>query len=370
MKKIFNDVYRGKKVLVTGHTGFKGSWLSLWLTSLGADVTGISAYLPSSPCNFEVLGLDKKMKNYKNDIRELGKIQKIFDKTKPEIVFHLAAQAIVKNAHEFPKNTFDTNIGGTTNILECIRNTSSIKAAVIITSDKCYQNLEWPWGYRETDRLGGDDPYSASKACAEIVCNAYIKSYFSKRAKKYFPRISTTRAGNVIGGGDWAKDRIIPDCIRALAIGREINIRNPKATRPWQHVFEPLSGYLWVGASLLESDTYHGHAFNFGPDAKVNQSVKELINLIIELWGKGSWKKENDAKIIKENILLKLCCDKALHYLKWHSILSFYDSVRMTAEWYKSYYDGKVDMYQFSLSQISYFIAEAENQNLNWTSGG
>ena len=364
--KHFGNLYKGRRVLVTGHTGFKGSWLTLWLTYLGADVVGVSAYLPSDPCNFAVLGLQDHMKHVTSDVRDIDSLKAIFEENQPEIVFHLAAQAIVRKAHDNPKLTFDTNLGGTVNILECLRSTPSVKTAVIITSDKCYQNVEWPWGYRENDRLGGDDPYSASKACAEIACQAYIRSFFSASQNNAYARIATTRAGNVLGGGDWAQDRIIPDCVKALTKSEEIIIRTPEATRPWQHVFEPLSGYLWLGANLFCSEKLHGEAFNFGPDQKVNKSVEELIDLFISHWGCGSWRKERTPIKKKENILLKLSCDKALYSLGWHATLSFEDTVYFTAEWYKAYYGGMENMYEFSLKQIKQYAFEATKQKLSW----
>jgi len=234
MKKLpvsnaFGGLYKGKTVLVTGHTGFKGSWLTAWLISLGAKVVGYSAYLPSEPCNFTVCNLGDHIASIEGDIRDVEKMKQVFLKYKPDAVFHLAAQPIVRRAYNDPKLTFDTNVMGTINVLESIRAVSGVKAAVIITSDKCYQNVEWPWGYRENDRVGGDDPYSASKACAEIACHSYIKSFFQN---KNSPRVATARAGNVIGGGDWADARIIPDCVRAWAKGKEAYIRNPNSTRP------------------------------------------------------------------------------------------------------------------------------------------
>ena len=359
----FGDLYKDKNVLVTGHTGFKGSWLTIWLTLLGAKVVGYSEYLPSDPCNFTVCNLENRILHIEGDIRNFQRLRDIFAKYSPEIVFHLAAQPIVRRSYDDPKLTFDTNIGGTVNILECIRITPSVKAAVIITSDKCYQNVEWIWGYRENDRLGGDDPYSASKACAEIVCHSYIKSFFSKEDS---PKISTTRAGNVIGGGDWAEARIIPDCIRAWSVGKEALIRNPDATRPWQHVLEPLSGYLWLGANLFISNRLHGEAFNFGPNQKVNKSVTELIKTFLSYWGNAKWKHEKPKSNKKESTLLKLSCDKALHFLKWHSVFPFNETVRLTAEWYKAYYKKKTDMYNFSCEQIQFYISEAINQKLSW----
>lgn len=362
---MFCNYYKNKRVLVTGHTGFKGSWLVLWLLYLGADVSGVSLYLPSRPCNYDVTDIKNKARNYNCDIQNLVDLKKIFHEVQPQIVFHLAAQPIVRMSYEQPKLTFDTNVGGAVNILECIRSTPSVETAVVITSDKCYRNVEWAWGYRENDRLGGDDPYSASKACVEIVCNSYIKSFFSKESA---PKVSTTRAGNVIGGGDWAADRIIPDCVRAFSNGERLEIRNPGATRPWQHVLEPLSGYLWLGANLPRNNTLVGESFNFGPLSDVNRTVKELIGEFSNLWGDVQWyTPENNNPEKKESTLLKLNCDKALHYLEWHAVLSFKETVRLTAEWYKTYYSEKKEMYDFSIEQINEYVSLAVKQELKWT---
>ena len=359
----FGGIYNGKNVLVTGHTGFKGSWLSMWLTSLGAKVIGYSSYLPSNPSNFTACQLYKKIFHHiEGDIRDLEKIQTAFSEYKPDIVFHLAAQPLVQRSYDEPKLTFDTNVGGTVNILECIRTVPSVKASVIITSDKCYQNMEWVWGYRENDRLGGDDPYSASKACAENICQSYIKSFFSGEG---FPRVSTARAGNVIGGGDWADARIIPDCVRAWADGKKAYIRNPNSTRPWQHVLEPLSGYLWLGAIMFNGKML-GESFNFGPDQKINKPVSELIKTFISYWGSATWNHAKNSSYKRESTLLKLSCDKALHLLDWHAVLSFEETVMMTADWYKRFYSKGKDMYDFTVNQIEEYTRLAAKQNLSW----
>lgn len=363
----FSDAYSGQRVLVTGHTGFKGSWLVLWLLNLNAKVAGYSLYLPSNPSNFEILGLKDKIIHYDGDIRDLKKLNKAFDEFQPQIVFHLAAQPIVSVSIDDPKGTFDTNVGGTVNVLECMRQHSSVEAAVIITSDKCYQNFEWEWGYRENDRLGGNDPYSASKACAEIVSNAYLDSYFYKKES---PRVATTRAGNVIGGGDWAKDRIIPDCIRSLSNDSEITIRNPSATRPWQHVLEPVCGYLWLGALLLDNqEAVIGEAFNFGPGNNDIKTVSQIVELLIKYWGNGReycFHSEENVNYQKESTLLKLSCEKALSRLGWHTILPIEDAVKLSAEWYHKFYNNH-SMYQFSCDQIRYFCQKAIERNMPWT---
>lgn len=360
---LFNNVYKDKSILVTGHTGFKGSWLTMWLDMLGARVIGYSSYLPSNPCNFSVCNLQDRIIHLDGDTRDREKLKKAFSDHRPEIVFHLAAQPLVRQSYNDPILTFETNVMGTINLLECVRTSLAVKAVVIITSDKCYKNVEWVWGYRENDMLGGDDPYSASKACAEIASHSYMKSFFQQDG---LPNIATTRAGNVIGGGDWASDRIVPDCIRSLSKGEGVKIRSPYATRPWQHVLEPLSGYLWLGAQLYSSNQLHGEAFNFGPAEKVNQSVQELVELFLSYWGKGSWYIEQTGSEKKENSLLKLSCDKALHLLGWHYLLPFNDTVRLTAEWYKLYHGGSQDIYDLSIRQIEYYISQGIKQQVPW----
>jgi CDP-glucose 4,6-dehydratase len=361
---MFNDVYKNKKVLVTGHTGFKGSWLTMWLLKLGAQVIGYSAYLPSNPCNFTACDLEKRITHIEGDTRDISFLNDVFLNHNPEIVFHLAAQPIVLESYKNPKITFDTNVGGAVNILECIRTTKSVEAAVIITSDKCYRNMEWTWGYREDDTLGGEDPYSSSKACVELVCYSYIKSFFSQNQNN--TKIATARAGNVIGGGDWAESRIMPDCVRAWSQSKKVVVRNPHSTRPWQHLLEPLSGYLWLGACLLRDMELHGDAFNFGPDQKVNKTVKRLIDDFCIYWKDAKYEDQQIDHKQKENTLLKLNCDKALHLLNWHAVLSFEETVKLTAEWYKTYYSTKTDMYAFSLSQIEDYCQKALTQGLIW----
>lgn len=365
MIKPFCNIFKNKRVLITGHTGFKGSWLSVWLLALGAKVAGYSLYVPSEPSNFIALNLKNKLKHFMGDVRDLPILKKAFDGFLPDMVFHLAAQAITRRSYDIPQDTFSTNLIGTVNVLECIRTTKSVKAAVIITSDKCYQNVEWVWGYRENDRLGGDDPYSASKACAEIACHSYIQSFFSKEDS---PKVSIARAGNVIGGGDWAPERIIPDFVRAFSKGENLEIRSPNATRPWQHVLEPLSGYLWLGSNLLQNnEKVVGEPFNFGPASSVSKSVEELIKDFAKIWGNGKWYISNTSiNKKKESTLLKLNCDKALHYLNWNAVLSFEETVRMTANWYKTFYMGNKDMYGFTVKQIKEYTSLAQKRGLIW----
>ncbi|MFC1585338.1 CDP-glucose 4,6-dehydratase [Fibrobacterota bacterium] len=363
---MFNKAYEGKRVLVTGHTGFKGSWLATWLLNLGAEVAGFASDIPTSPSNFEVLGLGKRLDHRVGDVRDRAAFQSVLARVKPDVVFHLAAQALVQTSYRQPATTFETNTLGTMNVLESLRMDDNVKAAVIITSDKCYQNAEWTWGYRENDHLGGDDPYSASKGAAEIVARAYYHSFFRKSG----PAMVTTRAGNVVGGGDWALDRIIPDTIRAWSEDRPVQIRNPHSTRPWQHVLEPLSGYLHVGAKLLEGEeTMNGEAFNFGPDSKVNQTVEDVVNELRKHWPDADLEIDTKArKVKKEQSLLKLSCDKALNLLDWHATLDFEETIRFTGLWYKSYYDKQESsMYDFTQGQLGEYISLAGSRGLSWT---
>jgi CDP-glucose 4,6-dehydratase len=365
--KIFNGVYHGKRVLVIGHTGFKGAWLTLWLTQMGAEVAGFSKYLPSQPCLFNVLGLKKKIRHYQGDIIESNQLKQVFRAFKPQVVFHLAAQPIVRASYLDPKKTFDTNLGGTVNVLECVRNASYVQAVVIITSDKCYKNVGTARGYREEDRLGGEDPYSASKACAEIACRAYYCSFFCHQDKI---RLATARAGNVIGGGDWAKDRIVPDCVRAWSKGKVAMIRNPRSTRPWQHVLEPLSGYLWLGACLLEDKRkVSGDSFNFGPYQRASQDVGALADLFVSFWGNAVWNHVSAEGKKTEALLLQLSAHKTQKKLSWRSALSFKETVKFTASWYKQYYGPKTDMTGFSCQQIHEYVQKAKARGLAWAGG-
>lgn len=360
----FNNVYKGLRVLVTGDTGFKGSWLSLWLHNLGAEVSGFSDKIPTTPSNFKLLNLHNKIKHYDGDIRDQEKLAEVIDDFKPDVVFHLAAQAIVSESFLNPRKTFETNIMGMVNLLECIRNRHYIKAAVLITSDKAYRNDEWCWGYRETDVLGGHDPYSGSKSCADLIAQSYFHSYFQNSQTK----LAITRAGNVIGGGDWAINRIVPDCIRAWTKGEKVNVRNPNATRPWQHVLEPLSGYLWLGSNLLTNPyDFNGEAFNFGPDADVNQTVGELLDVMSEKWSKAQWSCNLSNHIEgKEATLLKLSYDKALFSLNWKAVLEFNETVDFTIDWYKTYHEKSETLFEFSIKQIKEYSLLAKKRKLLW----
>jgi len=360
----FANVYSGRRVLITCHTGFKGSWLSQWLLQLGAEVAGYSIDVPTSPSNFVLLGLEDRMRHYQGDIRDQARLAEVMDEFRPEIVFHLAAQALVRCSYADPVTTFETNTMGMVNLLECIRNRSWIEVAVLITSDKAYRNDEWCWGYRETDALGGHDPYSGSKSCAELVAHSYFHSFLRHTST----RIATTRAGNVIGGGDWADDRIVPDCIRAWSSGKVVDVRSPQATRPWQHVLEPLSGYLLLGSELWQKrDGLNGEAFNFGPDAQVNQTVAELLESMATRWPGVRWQVPKGHELGgHEAMLLKLSCDKVLFHLNWHAVLQFHETVEFTVDWYHGWHEAEQDVYDFTVSQIERYCQLALARKLVW----
>ncbi|MFA5920993.1 MAG: CDP-glucose 4,6-dehydratase [Methylococcaceae bacterium] len=356
---MFNNIYKNKRVLITGHTGFKGSWLAIWLKELGADVIGYALDPPSEPNNFEATGLREKITHIHGDIRDLDRLMEAYQKYQPEFVFHLAAQPLVRLSYEEPKLTFDTNVGGTVNVFEAVRKTSSVKVLVNITSDKCYENREWIWGYRENDPMGGHDPYSASKGCAELVFSAYLKSFFSQGAAQGRTiGAASARAGNVIGGGDWGTDRLVPDCIRALSSGKPIGIRSPRAVRPWQHVLEPLGGYLQLGAALWQDPQKYSGAWNFGPENGSHLTVAAMTDSLIKYWGEGKWEDLSDPQALHEANLLKLNCDKAHAELHWHSVLTIVECLQMTAEWYKLFYAGSSNesTYKFCAQQIAEYV--------------
>ncbi len=366
METSFKKHYAGKRVLVTGHTGFKGSWLSIWLNELGADVLGYALDPPSEPNNFSICRLESKIRHVIGDVRDLAALSKVMDEFQPEIVFHLAAQALVRYSYEVPRETFETNILGTVNVLEAIRHTPSVNTVVIVTSDKCYENREQVWGYKENDPMGGDDPYSASKGAVEIVFRSYLKSFFSHRDG--FGGVSA-RAGNVIGGGDWGRDRIVPDCINALQDGRAIEVRNPIAIRPWQHVLEPLSGYLWLGARLGEDVQRFSGGWNFGPADSSAKCVSDLAAAIVREWKSGAWvdiSDKNDHRL-HEAGWLRLSCDKAHFMLPWNAVLPFDDTIAMTVKWYKYFYDyADTNMYQYCVHQIREYARRAQDLGQMW----
>ena len=351
MNKI--NVFKDKTVVVTGHTGFKGSWLSNWLVDIGANVFGISKDIPTSPSNYEALKLSDRINHNFLDITEAEKLKSLICEIQPDFIFHLAAQSLVRSSYELPTETFSTNVMGSINILESLRYLKKSVVAVMITSDKAYDNVEWVWGYRETDPLGGKDPYSASKGMAELAIRSYVKSYFNDPDSNV--KLGVARAGNVIGGGDWALDRIIPDCVRAWSKDKSVNVRNPNATRPWQHVLEPLGGYLLLASKLYSSKDFHGEAYNFGPSLVSNFSVGDLLNEMGKYWNNVKWDVESNIEDkLYEAKLLKLNCDKAEFDLGWRSLLTFEDTVKMTSEWYREFYKGS-DMEKYSLMQIRYY---------------
>jgi CDP-glucose 4,6-dehydratase len=366
---MFKNSYQNKTVLVTGHTGFKGSWLSVWLRELGANVVGFSLEPPSDPSNFIATGLKNKISHVHGDIREIDQLSTAFRKYQPEFVFHLAAQPLVRFSYEEPKLTFDTNLGGTVNVLEAVRSSPSVKVLINITSDKCYENKEWIWGYRENDPMGGYDPYSASKGCAELAFSAYLRSFFAQNASSGKSiGAASVRAGNVIGGGDWGKDRLLPDCIRALVSSQPIGIRSPKSIRPWQHVLEPLSGYLWLGALLKEDPVRYSGAWNLGPEDDSHMTTVELVERLIHYWGEGTWQDHSVKDAPHEAKLLKLNCDKAHSELQWRAVLNLDDGLKMTADWYKGFYreNQNKDIYSLCVEQLHTYIDKATEKNMYW----
>ncbi len=363
---MFLNKFANKTALVTGHTGFKGAWLTAWLKQMGVKVVGISLDPPTKPSHFSAARLAENIVDLRIDIRDRAAIEDAVISAQPDFVFHLAAQALVRQSYEDPVETWQTNVLGTLNLLEALRKLQKPCAAVVITSDKCYDNVEWVWGYRETDAMGGPDPYSASKGAAELVIRSHIKSYFPNTTSKV--RVASARAGNVIGGGDWAADRIVPDCVKAWSGNNSVDLRNPHSTRPWQHVLEPLSGYLSLAIALSEQPGLHGEPFNFGPLAQQNHSVLELVQQMARHWDRVQWKDVSQAMSGPyESGLLKLNCDKALHYLRWHAVMNFEDTVRMTAEWYRAYYEEPAQIAAITRSQIEAYTDFAREKGLVWT---
>jgi len=353
---MFKNFFKNKNVLITGHTGFKGSWLALWLHALGANVTGVSLPPAAHPNHFDLIELHHLIQHIEGDIRDLECVTRAFEKARPEFVFHLAAQALVRDSYDNPKITFDINVGGTVNILEAIRISSSVRTAVVITSDKCYDNKEWIWGYRENDSLGGHDPYSASKGAAEIVCAAYRRSYFDAGGMGPRRGLATARAGNVIGGGDWAKDRIIPDCVRALSQNEPIVIRHPRSTRPWQHVLDPLHGYLMLAQRLWNDPDGARGAWNFGPHVSDQITVLELAKRFVAGWGTGQMQTSPDSENRRhEAHLLHLNTDKAASDLHWNPVLDGSTAIDWTVGWYRAWHEGRDILQNVSIRQIQNF---------------
>jgi len=347
------NCFKNKTVIVTGHTGFKGSWLVAWLNLLGAKIVGISNGYNSSPSHYKLLKL-KKVYSRKIDIRNNLLVKKIFSKYQPDFVFHLAAQSIVKKSYDEPLNTWSTNAIGTINVLEALRVLKKKCIAVIITSDKAYENLEIKRGYHEGDRLGGKDPYSASKASADIAIRSFISSYFSHKNNRVF--IATARAGNVIGGGDWSSNRLIPDCVRSWSKKKKVLIRNPHSTRPWQHVLEVVYGYITLAINLNKNPKLHGEAFNFGPANHQNYKVISVVKLMKKYWKDVSWKLyKNNNKNFKESSLLKLNSRKAKRNLKWRSVLTFNENISLVANWYKKFYFNSRHINELTSGQIEFY---------------
>lgn len=365
----FQDIFKGLKVLVTGHTGFKGSWLSIWLRELGADVVGYSLPPPTSPSNFELSNLSQKIVHVIGDIRDYQSLKETIHLHKPQLVFHLAAQPIVLHSYRNPKETFDVNAGGTVNVLEAARECDSIKAMVMITSDKCYENQEWLWGYREGDTLGGPDPYSASKAMAELVISSYRKSFFEKGKQTF---VASARAGNVIGGGDFSDFRLVPDSMKALMKKEPIIVRNPNSVRPWLNVLEPLSGYLWIAAKLLQEGASFAEAWNVGPLETDGITAQQMVEKAIELWGSGDWiHPPSTGNVYAEMGLLRLNWDKASHRLKWRPAYTWEQAVATTVSWFKKYdehckHPQAVDMYDVGVDHIRSYVKQAQGLGLNW----
>lgn len=364
---MFKNTYSNKKILITGHTGFKGSWLTVWLLKLGAQVVGISKDIPTHPSMFEKLDLQSKITHYKEDIRNLEKITQILTDEKPDFIFHLAAQPIVSTSYSDPIETISSNVMGTANILEALKTSNHLCTAIIITSDKAYDNVEQVWGYKEDDKMGGKDIYSGSKGAAELIIKSYFHSFFKSPQSNI--KLAIGRAGNVIGGGDWAKDRIVVDCMVAWSNKEKVEIRSPNATRPWQHVLEPLSGYLNLGAELYSNNNLHGEAFNFGPRAEQNHTVEQLLKDLSQYWHYNNVK---DAFTITEDIpfheagLLKLNCDKALFYLKWQANLQYGETIKFTGEWYYDFYKSEKHMYNKTLEQIAEYEEKAKSKGFLW----
>ena len=366
MEKTAFDFLKDKKVLITGHTGFKGSWLSHWLDMIGSKLYGISDQIPTDPALFETLKLDQKMEHILLDIRNAEALKKEISRIQPQFIFHLVAQPIVSISYDDPLSTLNTNVIGTANVLDAMRKLNDKCVGIFITSDKCYENVEWEWGYKETDTLGGKDIYSGSKACAEIVFSSFFHSFLSKKENI---RVATVRAGNVIGGGDWAKDRIIPDCIRAWISKQKVEIRNPNATRPWQHVLEPLSGYISLAHNLSLSDQNNGETFNFGPPADNNVTVLTLLEELsrgFDFTNPEEAYTYNRNEAFSEAGLLKLNIDKALFHLKWKPNLNLHELIKFTGDWYWNFANNNPDMIDFTSNQILDYIKLAKSRNIEW----
>ncbi len=363
MRQEFNGVYDGATVLVTGHTGFKGSWLAVWLKELGARVIGYSLEAPTDPSHFSIAGIADEIIHIHGDVCDYAKLQQTIAEHQPDIIFHLAAQAIVLTSYQDPKTTFAANAQGTVNVLEAARSCSAVQAMVMVTTDKCYENNEWIWGYREKDPLGGNDPYSASKAMAELAIASYRQSFFQDKG----PAVASARAGNVIGGGDFSENRILPDCMKALMKQHPVQIRNPMSIRPWVHVLDPLSGYLWLGACLIQRGREYAQAWNFGPLEQRGVPVHCLVDKAIEYWGEGEWVSAGPAgQLAKPEMgMLRLNWDKASHYLHWQPAYDWIEGIKATVDWFKAYANGE-NMKKIAAMHIENYVSKALQCKLDW----
>ena len=352
----------GKRVFLTGHTGFKGSWLSLWLQQLGADVTGYALLPPTQPNLFETALVDAGMNSIIGDVRDGARLSEAMFQTDPDVVIHMAAQSLVRRSYVDPLGTYATNVMGTVHLLEAVRQCASVRAVVNVTTDKCYENREWVWPYREIDAMGGYDPYSSSKGCSELVTAAYRTSYFSlKNEKSSQVSLASARAGNVIGGGDWAEDRLVPDILRAFSLGEPVVIRNPHAVRPWQHVLEPLRGYLTLSERLFTNGSLYAEAFNFGPRESDAMSVNSVVRQLAEKWGESAAWELADSSHSHEASLLRLDTSKAIHRLGWSPVLNLDAGLELTVDWVRANLGGQ-DMHSFTHSQISDYQSRVADQ--------
>jgi CDP-glucose 4,6-dehydratase len=367
---MFKNVFDGKKVLITGHTGFKGTWLSAWLLELGARVHGFSNDIPTKPAAFEVINLSERITETRGDATDLVALKAVVEELAPDFIFHLAAQSLVSVSYQEPIRTLNTNVMGVANIMEVSRLLSHKCVLIVVTSDKCYENVEWEWGYKETDHLGGKDIYSGSKGAAEAIFHAYYHSFF---VEHQYVRVGSARAGNVIGGGDWAKDRIVADCVRSWSLGESVKVRSPRATRPWQHVLEPLSGYLTLASELWSQRTaLSGHSFNFGPVSEKSHTVVDVIERLAQHWssteGLDGFLEITDNVQFHEAGLLKLNCDKAMFHLGWQPTLAFDECIQLVGAWYDQYYNADgIDMFRLTINQIRFYVRQAVSKGLIWS---
>jgi CDP-glucose 4,6-dehydratase len=361
------EIFRDRSILVTGHTGFKGSWLSLWLSSFGGRVAGLALAPCSEPNLFTLAELSGVVDDRRGDVRDQAFVERVVRQVAPDFVFHLAAQPLVRTSYADPLGTFQTNVLGTAHVLEGVRRAGKPCVVVVVTTDKCYENREWLYGYRETDRLGGHDPYSASKACAELVTASYRRSFFAPVAADRRVRVATARAGNVVGGGDWSQDRIVPDCVRALTAERPVEVRNPGSVRPWQHVLEPLSGYLLLAARMISSgDRFFDDAWNFGPDPQSSRSVLELTKQVLAEWGSGACVLGESPGAAHETSFLTLSSEKARRRLDWRPVWTFERTIRETVRWYQAWHRGRPDLGDLCFEQIGEYVASAAALGLPW----